>query len=189
MATVPKISDDPQEEDPTDLPPKDFAPGWREEPGDKIRIRLAAVGVRSNGEYDPYVIYTGKLVDGFKARIKDGQTDDEVAVHARRTQLRAKLENAELDLGDVVSIVYDGPPLGTARSERYRVAKRSKAGWVEVGYAGEPDQVVAEELVSDVPAGQEGLPPAGQLHRPPEEGDPGPDPDDPGRSDDDIPFR
>ena len=99
-----------------------FAPGWTEEPGDKVRGSLIGVGSRDAG-FGPYPIYTIVISDEYEARTKDGFVDDEVAIHASRNVLRRKLENAKLSLGDEFGVKYIGPPEGSAKAHRYTVVR------------------------------------------------------------------
>ena len=104
-----------------------FAPGWASEPGDKVRGTLVSVDKRTS-EFGTYPIYTLQITDGYSARSKSGElVTGEIAVHANRDVLRRKLANADIAIGDEIGAKYQGPPLGTARSHRYRVIKASTA--------------------------------------------------------------
>jgi hypothetical protein len=186
------------EADPTDHPPESFAPTWLPEPEERFRFVYKHEDERV-GDYGPYPIHTVILVPGHRARVKDGwaESGEEVAVHAGRDQLQVKFRNAHFEPGDIGAVVYDGPPLGSAKGERYRVAKRTGEGeWIEILY--DDDDATPG---SDVPVDATGLPDTDegaarpvestitaeraatrQLHRPldgdpgPEQGRPEPDP-------------
>ena len=126
---------------------REFAPGWIEQAGDKIRGQLRGIDTRDAG-YGPYPIYTFEPADGYPARTRDGFVSDAVAVHVTRDVLRRKLENAKLAIGDEVGIKYLGPPRSGAKSHRYRVIKwRPDGSWVESTYDDEdgPDEDGHEE--------------------------------------------
>jgi hypothetical protein len=118
-----------------------FAPGWTEEPGDKLRGTLINIGTRDAG-FGPYPIYTIAISDEYEARTREGFVADEVAIHASRNVLRRKLENAKLSLGDEFGVKYIGPPEGDARSHRYTVVRYEDGRASAVSY---------EEPVEDRP--------------------------------------
>jgi hypothetical protein len=116
-------------DDPLD---QEFAPGWTEQPGDKVKGVIVEISSRDAG-FGPYPIYTLELLDGYLARTKDGFTETAVAVHASRDVLRRKLSTA--GIGDKIGIKYLGPPNDGARSHRYRVLKFAGDGsHVELSY-------------------------------------------------------
>lgn len=121
-----------RDQDPLD---REYAPGWAPEPGDKVRGIFNALEER-RGDFGRYPIYTLALTDGYSARIKTGElVTVEVAIHAQRDVLQRKLANARLRIGEEVGVKYVGPPLGTARSHRYRVVKYlPDGGFVEAPY-------------------------------------------------------
>ncbi len=114
-------SDDPLDQEDS------FAPGWTEEPGDKVLGSLIGVGSRDGG-FGPYPIYTIVISDEYEARTKEGFVTDEVAIHASRNVLRRKLENAKLELGDEFGVKYVGPPEGSAKAHRYTVVRYEDDG-------------------------------------------------------------
>jgi hypothetical protein len=132
-------SDDPLDQEDS------FAPGWTEEPGDKLRGSLIGVGSRDAG-FGPYPIYTAVISDGYEARTKEGFVTDEVAIHASRNVLRRKLENAKLSLGDEFGVKYVGPPEGSAKAHRYTVVRYQDDGrTVAVSYDEPVDSPPADQ--------------------------------------------
>jgi hypothetical protein len=91
---------------------RDFAPAWRPEPGEKVVGEVVEIASRAGHNGKPYPIVTLRRDDG-----------TEVAIHAFRSVLRAKLAEAQPDVGDQLGVKYLGKHQGErAEYHGYRVA-------------------------------------------------------------------
>lgn len=159
--------------DPLSQPEPEYSPGWHEQQGDHLRGALIARDWRipDDADRERYRIYTLELAEGCRAKVKDGETAETVAVHATRTQLARKLALLDPPIGAVLSICYSGPPEGTAKSHRYRVAVLRGDRWVEArtrfGSDGEPTDYLAELRNGQFVE----VEPASHVHAPPFEAD------------------
>ena len=92
--------------------------GWKPEPGDKVIGLVAMIQTAGEGgEYGAYPLLTIRKSDG----------SGWVAVHAFHNVLRGEIARAEVGVGDVIGIKYNGKVEGGkfGKYENYRVINHS----------------------------------------------------------------
>ncbi len=138
------------QQDPLD---RDYAPGWRPQPGEKVRGKLVDLASRERDDAfggGQYAILTIELDES--ARIKDGTVDDFVAIHALHEVLERELARIRPKLGDELGILYQGKHADRGY-HKYRVHRYGDGGggfdWT--GFGDEKEVSPHESLEDRVP--------------------------------------